>query len=200
MRTIKPEQQAARREQILDAAVETFAREGFHKSSMTDIAASAGMSAGNLYRYFKSKEEIIRAMAERERRESSMLMAEIAAAPDLVEALAETMAELILDVSFEKALVDLEIAVESLRNPEMAQPFIAIETEICGQLADAIRHGQAQGLVSRAIEPKAGARLLIDLSYGLSASGIGRTAQERAAAAVEGRRLIRAYLGTGAGR
>lgn len=200
MRTIKPEQQAARREQILDAAVETFAREGFHKSSMTDIAASAGMSAGNLYRYFKSKEEIIRAMAERERRESSMLMADIAAAPDLVEALAETMAELVLAVSFEKAVVDLEIAVESLRNPEMALPFLAIEAEICGQLADAIRHGQTQGLVSSVIEAKAGARLLIDLSYGLSASGIGRTAQERATAAAEVRRLIRAYLGTGAGR
>ena len=44
-----------------------FARSGFHKASMQDICAEAGMSAGNLYRYFRSKEAIIAAIAEAER-------------------------------------------------------------------------------------------------------------------------------------
>lgn len=199
MRTVDPEQQAERREQILDAAVTAFAREGFHKASMADIAAAAGMSAGNLYRYFKSKDVIIRAMAERERRESGKLMAELAEAPDLVEAVAEASVGFVMNAKLEKAIVDLEIAAESARNPELAKLFLKLEKELHAQLANALRNGQRTGQVSRAIDAKAGARLLIDLSYSLSGSGIGSTAKERTALAGEVRRLIRAYLGAGEG-
>jgi AcrR family transcriptional regulator len=199
MRTVDPEQQSERREQILDAAVTAFAREGFHKASMTDIAAAAGMSAGNLYRYFKSKDVIIQAMAERERRESNKLMAELAAAPDLVEALAEAVVSLVMTVKLEKAIVDLEIMAESARNPELAKLFLKLEKEVHAQLAGALRNGQRSGQVSRAIDVNAAARLLIDLSYGLSGSGIGSTPKERTALAAEVRRLIRAYLSAGGG-
>lgn len=194
MRTVDPEQQSERREQILDAAVIAFAREGFHKASMTVIAAAAGMSAGNLYRYFKSKDVIIQAMAERERRESSKLMAELAAAPDLVEALAEAAVSLVMTVKLEKAIVDLEIMAESARNPELAKLFLKLEKEVHAQIAGALRNGQRSGQVSRAIDVNAAARLLIDLSYGFSGSGIDSTAKERTALAGEVRRLMRAYL------
>jgi TetR/AcrR family transcriptional regulator, repressor for uid operon len=45
-----------RRTRILDAAETCFVRSGFHRTTMQDVAAEAGMSAGNLYRYFPSKE------------------------------------------------------------------------------------------------------------------------------------------------
>ena len=54
----------ARRRQILDASIECFAREGFHRTSMAQIIAKAGVSAGTIYLYFSSKEEIIEAIAE----------------------------------------------------------------------------------------------------------------------------------------
>ena len=53
-----------RREQILEAARRCFIRKGFHQSSMTDVFAEAGLSAGAVYRYFRSKNEIITAIAE----------------------------------------------------------------------------------------------------------------------------------------
>jgi AcrR family transcriptional regulator len=53
-----------RREQILDAARRCFIRKGFHQSSMADVFAEAGLSAGAVYRYFRSKDEIITAIAE----------------------------------------------------------------------------------------------------------------------------------------
>jgi AcrR family transcriptional regulator len=56
---------AARREQILDAAQRRFLRNGFHATSMQDVLAEAGLSAGAVYRYFRSKDEIIAAIAER---------------------------------------------------------------------------------------------------------------------------------------
>jgi AcrR family transcriptional regulator len=55
----------ARRSQILDAAVDVFARKGFHKARMDDIVAESGLSKGALYWYFTSKDELIRAILDR---------------------------------------------------------------------------------------------------------------------------------------
>src|SRR3954469_21945833 len=52
-----------RRQQILDAARRCFVRKGFHRTSMQDVFAESGLSAGAVYRYFKSKNEIIHAIA-----------------------------------------------------------------------------------------------------------------------------------------
>ncbi|MGP3923369.1 MULTISPECIES: TetR/AcrR family transcriptional regulator [unclassified Streptomyces] len=54
----------ARRRQILDGAARCFARNGFHATSMQDVLREAGLSAGAVYRYFRSKEELIAAIAE----------------------------------------------------------------------------------------------------------------------------------------
>jgi AcrR family transcriptional regulator len=53
----------ARRRQILDAALVCFARRGFHGTPMHAIFEEAGLSPGAVYRYFKSKEEIVEAIA-----------------------------------------------------------------------------------------------------------------------------------------
>lgn len=52
----------ARRDQILDAARALFAAQGFARTSMPDIMRKSGLSVGAIYRYFTSKDEIIRAI------------------------------------------------------------------------------------------------------------------------------------------
>lgn len=52
----------ARRRQILDGATRCFARNGFHATSMQDVLREADLSAGAVYRYFSSKEELIGAI------------------------------------------------------------------------------------------------------------------------------------------
>jgi AcrR family transcriptional regulator len=47
-----------RKEQIEDAARELFIRQGFHATSMRDIAKGAEVSLGNLYNYYPTKEAI----------------------------------------------------------------------------------------------------------------------------------------------
>ena len=47
-----------RREQILRAATELFSQGGYHGVTVDAIAQKAGISKGNLYWYFKSKQEI----------------------------------------------------------------------------------------------------------------------------------------------
>jgi AcrR family transcriptional regulator len=63
MPRVSPEHRAAQRRRILDAARRCFVREGFHATSMQDILAEAGLSAGGVYVYFKSKEEIVETIA-----------------------------------------------------------------------------------------------------------------------------------------
>ena len=55
-----------RREEILQAAARVFRAKGFHLARTEDICTEAGTSAGTLFRYFKSKKEIIEAIIEAE--------------------------------------------------------------------------------------------------------------------------------------
>jgi AcrR family transcriptional regulator len=57
---------AVRERQILDAAVEVFARHGFHAASMDEISEVAGISKPMLYAYLGSKEDLYVACLRRE--------------------------------------------------------------------------------------------------------------------------------------
>lgn len=54
-----------RKSQILDAAMETFSKKGFHNTRMSDIAENSGLSKGSLYWYFESKDSIILKLIDR---------------------------------------------------------------------------------------------------------------------------------------
>ena len=56
---------AARREQILDAAIRCVGREGFHRTTMAHVIAESGLSSGAVYGYFKGKPDLIKAIAGR---------------------------------------------------------------------------------------------------------------------------------------
>jgi AcrR family transcriptional regulator len=51
-----------RREQILAAASKVFARNGFHRSTVRQVAQEAGVADGTIYLYFRSKRELLLAL------------------------------------------------------------------------------------------------------------------------------------------
>ena len=53
----------ARRSEITDAALRCFAAKGFRGTSMADIIAASGLSAGAIYGHYASKEELFAAAA-----------------------------------------------------------------------------------------------------------------------------------------
>lgn len=59
MPKISEDQRQARRSQILAAAWKCFARRGIHATSMEEIIREANLSAGAVYLYYKSKDELI---------------------------------------------------------------------------------------------------------------------------------------------
>ncbi len=54
-----------KREEILDAAVRTFGRHGFHFTRMIDVAHEANIGKGTIYEYFSSKTDLLNAAFKR---------------------------------------------------------------------------------------------------------------------------------------
>ncbi len=46
-------------QQIVDAAIRVFARNGYYNSRVSDIAREAGIASGTIYLYFKTKDDIL---------------------------------------------------------------------------------------------------------------------------------------------
>lgn len=53
-----------RRAQLLDASRQVFAERGYHRASVSDIIAAAGVARGTFYNYFESKRAVFRAVLE----------------------------------------------------------------------------------------------------------------------------------------
>ena len=68
-----------RQDQVLAAAASVFAARGFHKASVRDVAAAAGMSLAGLYHYFPSKADLLHRITTRA---FDSLLARLDAAPD----------------------------------------------------------------------------------------------------------------------
>ncbi len=57
-RAVSEQDKASRRQDILSAAKQVFAEEGYHATTIADIAAAAGLSYGSIYWYYESKEAL----------------------------------------------------------------------------------------------------------------------------------------------
>ncbi len=49
-----------KRQKIIDAAMDEFARQPFHKAKITSIAENAGISVGSFYQYFEDKKDLVK--------------------------------------------------------------------------------------------------------------------------------------------
>ena len=48
-----------KRDRIMNAAITTFAQNGYHQATMAAVAREAGVAAGTIYLYFKSKDDLL---------------------------------------------------------------------------------------------------------------------------------------------
>ncbi len=159
---------AARRDQILAAAAVRFAREGFHRASMQDVIDEAGLSPGAVYRYFRSKDEIIAAIALRS---MGMIEATVRESLETHRPLTEVVAELprafsTLDHAEESMRLAVQAWGESLRNPALAATMQSALNQVREALQQRITQGQIDGEVDPAVNPDHAARILLALVQG----------------------------------
>jgi AcrR family transcriptional regulator len=145
MRRPNVQLQIDRRAEILAAAERCFARSGFHQASMQEICAEAGMSPGNLYRYFTSKDAIIIGIAERDRAEVAEQLASARFSTDFFGTLAELARHHIVERSAEKVALCSEIMNESRRNPEIGRIFQAFDADVQARLIGIMRDAVLRG-------------------------------------------------------
>lgn len=176
-RKVDPERHRARRREVLDAAIQCFADKGFHGASTAEICRVAGMSPGNLFHYFPTKDAIIQAIAEEDRRETAEAFAAIDPAADAVAAVIHLAEMTMLQLSDPLyARLSLEIAAESMRNPAIAALFAANDDASTHALLALLRRGVERGQIDATLDLQRSVGWLIALVEG----AIGRAAMDPA--------------------
>jgi AcrR family transcriptional regulator len=163
---------AARREQILLAAMARFAEGGFHSTGMAEVIAATGLSAGAVYRYFPSKEALIRAIVEERVLANAKNVFETILAQgvdDPVDAVAAAL-EIVDRVSAQGDIDVTKVAVqawgEALRNPDILEIAQNAYATMRGYLAEVTRRAKEHGRLPSETDPEEVAKTLQSLVMG----------------------------------
>ncbi len=163
----RPAPEGDRRELIAAAAERAFVRHGFHAATMQQVAEEAGMSAGNLYRYFPSKEALVEGICAIDQRERIAAFKALAASDDILGVLGMMLAEHVLNKPRHKMLMILEIGAEAARNPRISAMSQAIDAEVVQGLAGLIDAAKASGQAIAALDSRLAAELMFTFVGGL---------------------------------
>jgi AcrR family transcriptional regulator len=137
----RKERQEQTREELVAAAAKVFARRGYHKATVEEIAAEAGFSTGAVYSNFAGKEELFLALADRQVKDR---VAEIGAVADAAESEGEADAEAaeqfraFLEADPDWPLLFYEFWSLSVRNPELQGELAKRREAIRDALADTL--------------------------------------------------------------
>jgi AcrR family transcriptional regulator len=171
MPKVSPSHLAARRTQILEAAIVCFSRQGFHRTTMQDIVRQSKLSPGAIYNYFASKEKIIEAIAKERHAKERELFAEAKCQATLQKALHEIrdffFGQLNHPPERQRRRVTIQYWAESQRNPEILRLARKGMKEPLTHLAGILGEAQRQGDISNQLDPDTAARFLIAAFHGL---------------------------------
>ncbi len=163
-----------RKDQIIEAACESFAKKGFHNTTMMDIFKGSGLSSGAVYNYFKSKEEIVESIADMSF-ERNMNMITEAAKKDEENPLSRLLndfftifKELGSKSDARKSLsIDFDLWSEATRNEHIDRVSRECQESTLSQVSKLVERGQQEGTINRGLDSTAVARALLALLQGL---------------------------------
>nr|WP_202891964.1 TetR/AcrR family transcriptional regulator [Kribbella shirazensis] len=150
----------ARRAQIVAAARTCVIEEGFHKTTMADVIRESGLSAGAVYGYFKSKEEIVGAIAEDALSTVDEVFEQILATegPLTPVAALETALKHVVVIAErpggDVTRVGVQAWSEALRNPAVMATAADKYTRLRDHFEAVVRRAQADGTVDPDANPK----------------------------------------------
>jgi len=171
MPKITDAQKETRRQQILDAALRCFSRDGFHATTTADIVRESGVSQGTLYLYFATKEDIVVALADDRHQGEAFLSALAQSEPDPIQGLLLMIELYGKSLTDERRLDQRRVGIqgwaEALRNPRIHASAIAGLSPVREAIARLIENGQRTGRIRPDVQPDAMARILIAVFQGL---------------------------------
>lgn len=167
MPRIAETQRTDRKAAILDAAERCFVRSGFHGASMAEICAEAGMSPGNLYRYFPSKEAMIEGLCERDFDEIGEGFAALSHAPDIWGAFEVLARHHMVEEPRESCMLWVEIMSEVSRNPQIGALRRRIDAFIAENIRFALTVARDRGQTAANADLERAVQFLITFGDGL---------------------------------
>src|SRR3984893_6603710 len=162
-----------RRQHILTSAWRCFSRDGFHAASIDDVIAATGMSSSAVYRYFRSKEEIIRASAEigvARVRDIYVALLERDPCPTPAATLAVLVDELHArtdNPDYDMTRVALQTWAEALRDPVLHEHARASYRDALDQIAVLTGRWRGEGYIPPNADTNAVAATLFTVMHGL---------------------------------
>ena len=149
-----------KRDALIRAAIDTFAARGFFNAQVADVARAAGVAAGTVYLYFRSKDDLLISIFERT---MTTAIAEgrrsIDALDDPVDRLRE-IARLHLDRLGRDRQLAIVFQVELRQSTKFMERFSATQLrEYLGIIRDVIADGQARQAFRPELNPTLAAKL-----------------------------------------
>lgn len=199
----RPRRRQARGErrisEILDAAAEVFAGLGYEKATTNAIAAAAGISPGSLYQFFRSKEAVAQALADRFTAQMSAAHGAAFAPADLAGMDLDELIDRVVD-----PLVAFNIANPGFKalfaRPDMpsglASAAAPIQSALLGRV-EAILAAWAPGLPGP--DRARSARVLVQIFQAMTPVVVAAPEEEREAEVRELKKVLRGYLAPLAG-
>jgi AcrR family transcriptional regulator len=162
-----------RRRHILISAWGCFSRNGFHATSMDDVIAATGMSSSAVYRYFRSKDELIAAAAD----EALVLVRDlfgtlleqhpVPSPAEVIMAMVGAVRSRASHPDYDLTRIAIQTWGEALRNLSVEEHTRSFYLSVHGQLAELSRRWRAEGRVSPEADDRAIATVLVTLMPGL---------------------------------
>jgi AcrR family transcriptional regulator len=172
---VSEEYRARRRAEILTGAARCFARDGFHSTSMAAIIAETGLSAGVVYRYFRSKDEVIAGVAEMTLSAADTLFRSLLAdgatpsPQDTVHAMVNGIVERAAHdptTGVDLTRIAIQVWAETTRNPELHARTDAAFVRLRNHCTEIVRRWQAADNISADVKPEHVAAAIIGMAQG----------------------------------
>ena len=150
-----------KRDAILRAAIDVFAERGYFNAQVADVARVAGVAAGTVYLYFKSKDDLLVSIFERSMREGLITgRAAVANLQDPRERLLRLARAHLARLGHDRNLA-IVFQVELRQSTKFMEQFSAsLLRDYLGLIREAIADGQREGLFRSDVKATAAAKML----------------------------------------
>ncbi len=153
-----------RRNFLLETAVTAFMEKGYHQTGIRDIAKRAGVSLGNLYNHFRSKEAVLIEIARLEADELSGFEGILTSAASPIDRLQKfARSYLAYNCKSENVLLAIEITSEAIRNPNIAKIYSNNRDKMISTLADCLKEASAENEIASVRIPLVSAHFILTL-------------------------------------
>lgn len=172
MPKVSAEHRQARRDQIVAAARRCVVEQGFHKTTMADVIRESGLSAGAVYGYFRSKDEIVAAIADDALSSVDQLFGRILSGPrpirlaDVVQLAIDQVVVIAERPGGDVTRVAVQAWAEALHNPAVRAIAGGKYRQLRERFVAVAERAQADGTVDRTVPAEYVAQALFGLIPG----------------------------------